>query len=301
MSAALAAGCGNVSMSALDAPPSTTDAPAAADARPPDGPTACDPTHAFGAPVAVQGLVVPGEKLGAPRLSPDELTGYLTGYDGTTWDLYVAHRTSPSGTFDVPTPMTAQNTAAADFDADVSADGLRLWFGSSRSGPVQIWVATRPSTLADFGTPGLATGVNTGSGYDGQPFETADGQELWFSSSRSPSVGGQDLWVATWSGSGFADPVHMDALSSPAEDWHPALSADRLTVYFESTRGGADSQGGYDMYSAHRATVHDPFSAPTPIAELDTALDEHVTWLSPDNCRLYYTSGDAILVATRLP
>jgi hypothetical protein len=37
--------------------------------------------------------------------------------------------------------------------------------------------------------------------YDGQPFVTADGQELWFSSSRAGGLGAEDIYRAVWTGS----------------------------------------------------------------------------------------------------
>ena len=299
--AALAAGCGNVTMSAADAPPGATDGPGAADARPPDGPTSCDPTHAFGTPVPLQGLVVAGRTLSAPRLSADELTAYVTDYTGSTWDLYVAQRSTPDGAFETPTPMTAENSSAYDYDPAASADGLTLWFASNRSGQNHIYVAGRSSTLTDFGAPGLATGVNSQSDEDVQPFESPDGQELWFTSTRAPNLGLRDLWVATRSGSGFGNPVHADALSSAAEDWGPAITGDGLTIFFQSNRGGAGSKGGFDIYTSHRAHVTDAFPAPTPVDELNTSGDDAVGWISPDDCRLYFSTPGGSFVATRLP
>src|SRR5262249_42316269 len=159
----------------------------------------------------------------------DELTAYVTGFANNTWDLYVAHRASRSSAFERPTPMTAQNSTSFDFDPDISRDELTLWFGSNRFGTGHIWVATRSSTLADFSVPSLASGVNS-SDDDGQPFVTADGAELWFTSTRAPNLGLRDVWVATRSGSSFGNPVHQAQLSSAGNDWMPVLSDDRLTL-----------------------------------------------------------------------
>lgn len=274
----------------------------------PDGPdavasTICDPSKKFGAPVAVEGLLVPNVRLTEMRLSPDELTAYLTGYANGTWDMYMARRTSRTGAFETPTPMTAQNSPMFDFGPAVSADGLTLWFGSNRSGQIRIWVATRPSTLADFGVPGLASGVNSTGDEDGQPFVTVDGAEMWFSSTRAPNPNPptRDIWVATWSGSVFANPVHVVQLSSAGQDWMPLLSDDRLTLYFMSDRGGPGTKGAFDIFTSHRATVNAPFPPPTLVDELNTAGEDGASWLSPDGCRLYFNNLSGIFVATRQP
>ncbi len=287
--AAPAAGCGSVDASGPDAPAAID---AGLDAAP-----SCAWDAPFTAMVPVQGLEIAGWTSGGVRLSPDERTAYFTGYDGTTWDLYQASRAAPAGAFSTPVALGALNSASPDYDAAVSADGLRLWFGSERSGAGRIWVATRASPTAAFGAPAPADTVNDPAGGDGQPFETADGAELWFTSVRAPNLGQADLWVATWDGARFTSPRHPDGLSTAGANWAPMLSFDRLTLYFVDNVGAND----FDIYRTHRATIDAPFAPPVRVAELNTTASDFANWLSPDNCRLYVTSGTGNFVATRTP
>src|SRR5262249_29629090 len=148
-----------------------------------------------------------------------------------------------------------------------------------------LYVATRSSTLAEFGPPGLVAMANAADVMvsDGQPFETADGTELWFTSTRQPTLGLSDIWRAVRTGAAFAPPVMEAALGSAADDLFPVRSAARLTIYFASNRSPAGAKGGYDIWTSHRSSVNDGFPAPTPVAELDTADDEFTGWLSSDN------------------
>jgi len=287
------AACGYPPLPPIGAPPDAT----------------CDPASAFSAPMPVMGLEATGLTPQAPRLSSDELTIYFAGNPaGQDAQLYAAVRTSRTAPFGMPVALPAENTGKT-FDPDVSRDGLTLWFASLRipNEGQHLYVATRPSTLAEFGPPGLVAmiGAPDVTVSDGQPFEAPDGTELWFTSTRQPTLGGSDIWRVVRTGAGFASPVMEAALSSSAEDWFPVLSLDRLTIYFASNRSTAGAKGGYDIWTSHRSSVNDGFPAPTSVAELDTADDEYSGWLSSDNCRLYgrrdHAGAIEIFVATRQP
>jgi hypothetical protein len=285
-----AVGCGGVT-SSTDAQLSPTDAP-----------RMCDPIAKFGPPMPIAGLdMVDG---GTARLSADELTIYFSGNPA---DLWVAHRSVLTEAFGTPTLITAQNSSSPDFDPAVSSDGLTLWFGSSRvaNEGIHLYVATRTSTLAEFGAPGLVATVN-GTDVkqsDSQPFVTRDSAELWFTSTRVGGLGGYDIWHTTWKGNVFTAPAIVPELNSLSDDWLPTLSADRLTVYFTSTRAATGTTGGFDIWTSHRSTVNDGFPAPMLVDELNTAGTDFATWLSADNCRIYGTSNGGgpyrLFVATR--
>jgi hypothetical protein len=277
-------------------------------ASPQDAPSSCDPAAAFGTPVPLR-LDAMGLVLEVPRLSSDELTIYLAGSTaGSDRSLYAATRASLTDPFGALSPLTAQNTGSA-VDPAVSADGLTLWFASFRvaNEGEHLYIATRSTTLADFGPPGLVSTVNAAdvTVLDGQPFETADTAELWFTSSRAPNLGKFDIWRALRAAAGFSAPIMEAALSSASEDWFPVLSADRLTIYLSSNRAATSSAGGFEIWASHRATVTGGFAAPALVGELNSAGDEYAGWLSPDNCRLYgrrdLGGTTTIFVATRSP
>lgn len=263
----------------------------------------CNPTAKFGTPMPIPGLAtIDGATV---RLSADELTIYFSN----SADLLVAHRSAVTEAFGTPTLITAQNSSSSDFDPAVSSDGLTLWFESNRvaNEGFHLYVATRASTLAEFGAPGLAATVNAmdTKQSDAQPFVTVRDNELWFTSTRAGGLGDYDIWHAMQRGGGFATPVIAPELNSSADDYLPMLSADGLTVYLTSTRAAAGTKGGFDVWTSHRSAVNDGFPVPTLVDEINTAGTDYATWLSADNCRMYGASNAGgpyrMFVATRQP
>jgi hypothetical protein len=149
--------------------------------------------------------------------------------------------------------------------------------------------------LAAFGTPELASGVNT-TGNNAQAFLATDKSELLFTSDRT---GQWDIFHAAATSSTFANPTPFSALNSDKSDWLPRLSTDGLTIYLSSDRAGG--AGGFDVLCARRTTVNDGFPTPTPVFELNTTGDDFVSWISADNCRVYGQSKGILSFATRMP
>ena len=107
-----------------------------------------------------------------------------------------------------------------------------------------------------------------------------------------------DLWVATRKDDGepFDAPVPLDELNTPWGEYDPNISADGLTILFDSARSG-----NVRMYVATRTTRDDPFEEPERLGgELD-----NLYWdanLSADGLKLYFTDGRKptdLVVATR--
>jgi len=274
--------------------------------------TICDPGATFDAPAPVAGLNT-ADVEGVPRLTPDELELYFyfyaSGNDGGTADpnLHRAQRTSVDQPFGAAIALPRVNTTAAEYDPSVSSDGLTLFFESNRVAGegYHLYMSTRLSHAAEFETPAELANVNSASvtDTDEEPFVTADRQELWFASNRAGGLGNVDIYRAEWNGASFGNVVGVTSLSTSASDYYPTLSADKLTIYLSSTRPGG--QGGYDIWTAHRSTTNDGFPPPKLVAELNSSGVEYVGWLSPDNCRIYFSSDRAgtfdIYVASRHP
>src|SRR5262245_57362956 len=61
--------------------------------------------------------------------------------------------------------------------------------------------------------------------------------------------------------SDWSSPVNLGpTINSDANDQHPAISADGLSLYITSDRPGGS--GDFDLYVAHRTSVDDPWGAP---------------------------------------
>jgi WD40 repeat protein len=162
-----------------------------------------------------------------------------------------------------------------------------------------------------FGEPSnLGPEVNSGVD-DALPAISADGLECYFMSVRPGGQGGLDLWVTTrataddpWSpAENIAAPIN-----SASDEGAPTLSADGLSLYFSSDRGGG--HGNFDLYVTTRPDRSSNWGGPVNLgAPVNTSADQWASSLSADGLELYfcdwhvyqpggYGSGD-IWVSTR--
>jgi hypothetical protein len=111
----------------------------------------------------------------------------------------------------------------------------RLYFSrSSATVPGDLFVS-RGRAGRGFGPATPVSGLNDPAANDIQPNVRRDGRELVFSSNRTGTLGGQDVWVATrasvhrpWSA-----PVNLgSAVNTPAAETRPSLSWSAKTLYF---------------------------------------------------------------------
>jgi Tol biopolymer transport system component len=112
-----------------------------------------------------------------------------------------------------------------------------------------MWVTTREAVGGAWSKPAnLGPPVNSSS-YDDQPFVTADGLTLFFSSMRSGGSGHTDLWVTTrpTTEDDWVTPINLGpVVNSSSGEESPGISADGSTLFFNSTR--PDGLGGYDIW-----------------------------------------------------
>ncbi len=131
----------------------------------------------------------------SPRWSPDGKTFYFDSSrgGGNNRDLFRADATGAG--FGAPTAITELNTAAIEAGPVLSPDELTIYFLSTRAPTTDgdIYVATRVSKAAPFGTPKQVPNVN-GPALDGPARLSSDGCALYMSSTRN---GGRfDAFVA---------------------------------------------------------------------------------------------------------
>lgn len=250
----------------------------------------CSATAAFGRPTALAALNTPNSDEQA-TLSADELTLYFSRDDGNgNYDIYQATRASKTATFGAATAVPGVNTTAAqEREPRVTADGLTM-YATARAIPVtsskfHVVFATRATADASFG-PLQSVPVVNGTTNDSDPFITADGRVLYFSSDRS---GNYALYRSVKNGSAFSAPelVMGTNLDSTSDDITPVLSEDELTLYLASARLGG--KGMVDVFLATRATAQDPFGLPVAVTELNSSDPDIPSWLSADGCELYFT------------
>jgi len=233
-------------------------------------------------------------------LTADELTAIfasdrtdLGGPGG--YDLYRATRTARTADFGAPTLMASLNSAQTDRKPVLSPDGLTLFFSSSRpladgaTTSNNIYVATRPNALSDFGAPGTLAGANS-SASDLVNSITADGKVLYLDSGSGSS---RDIYTRELASS--AAPVAVSGVNSADDEGFGVISADSLTLYFGSNRPvpnqpDAGIMDPWNIWVAHRTSPTGTFGTPSPVAELNTLSLDIPSWMSADGCTIYLTS-----------
>ncbi len=224
-------------------------------------------------------------------------------------NAYVAKADFTFGTVTNLGPVV--NSSAFDGGLIISADGLELYFTSNRpggSGNFDIWVATR-ETIQDPWSEPVNLGPTVNSSYwDCNNGISADGLSLYIFSNRPGGSGALDIWVTTRSSISepWGEPVNLGpTVNSSADDGGPYISADGLSLFFESNRSGG--YGGNDIYVSTRATIDDDWEQPVNLGPtVNSSVWDWFPSLSADGLSLFFTSvrsggsgGDDIWVATR--
>lgn len=283
-------GCGGVNHQAP--PDAVADSSAPPDGPPPDTAPAprCDPTKPFGAPAPIPNINSNVRDQGAELI--DDLT-IIFGSDrppGT--GLYVATRATPTSPFGTPAPLTAINATGQATGPTLTADGLTLYYALATAQDAGDIYVTHRNSRADAFVPGTRVASVNSTSTDLDPFISADGSTLYFDSAQGGTA--LHLYVAIRQASGaFATPQALTAFNTSAVDGHPVLSPDGLTLYWSSTRADGGVKGGTDIWRATRTSTAGDFANPAPVAELNSAMNESPSWVSPDNCMVLLQSDRA--------
>jgi hypothetical protein len=145
-----------------------------------------------------------------------------------------------------------------------------------------------------FGEPiNLGPNVNTASGDGGNGLSiSADGLSIYFDSDRSGGYGGDDLWVATRAtkNDDWIESVNLGSVvNSSSRDNSPSISADGLSLYFNSNRSGAI--GNMDLWVSTRETTTDNWGAPSNLGPVvNSSSDDYMSHISVDGLSLYFSS-----------
>jgi hypothetical protein len=242
----------------------------------------CATSQPFGTPEPLTTLNTTAHEAG-PRLTPDELTLiYLCGDDAS---LCIAQRATRSDDFELVLLGVEQDAGVGW----LSDDGLVTFFESDVTG--QLSFAQRSSTEEPFP---LASALTLDG--MGDPFVVGGQDGHLYLSDSYPG----DLFVSKLTAWEPDAPQLVPGASTTARDVRPVLTPDELTLYFGSTEGGSD----LDVWVRERQSREDEFGPAVNVAGLNGPDAEFPGWISPDNCRLYFDSGDVVrdlYVAERTP
>ncbi len=135
---------------------------------------------------------------------------------------------------------------------------------------------------------------------DEDPTFTGDLLELCFMSTRD---GTKDIWTSHRAAANepWGPPVRVAELSSPRDDWAPAISPDGLAIWFSTDRDAGHAQ----LWRASRATRAVAWGAPLAVPELASGAVDTGPTVDAAERTLYFASDRAgggkfdIYVSTR--
>ena len=186
---------------------------------------------------------------GGPSLSasglelyfPSDRPGALGGPGDQ--DIYVSRRSSSGSSWGpperVPPPVSS---AFFDITPSISIDGLDLYFASNRPGPFSppwpdLWVSHRASVNDEWGEAvNLGSGVNTPL-FEGSISVSPDQRSAYFAGGYTPSTS-FDIFLSSRNSTRepFGPRVKVMApINSDGHDFGPALTPDRLAMFFTSS------------------------------------------------------------------
>ncbi len=212
------------------------------------------------------------------------------------FDIWVATRKATDQDWSAPVNLgPIMNTVYEEFDSNISADGLSLFFASDHpggSGDFDLWVARRNTTDADWDIP-VVLGPIVNSQYDDDgPSISADGLSLYFSSNRPGIYGETDLWVTTRTtvNGVWGEPVNLGpTVNSLLWEARPSISADGLTLFFGSNQ--LDGSVFCDLYMATRKTTQGAWGTPVKLGpSVNSPDDEDWPRISADGRTLLFES-----------
>jgi hypothetical protein len=289
--AVVSAGCGRIGFDPLVA---RSDGAELDGASPADA-TVCQTFSAWSTPQEIAETTVAGMEEFGGQITPDGLTLYFDRH-GAGSEILVTRRPDRASAFGTPQSLQL-GTSTGDCCATLTPDELELYF-ERNTGTVCIYRSTRGTTAQPWSTPmqvaPLCASANEGA------YLTPDGLSLYYST----DVGGTDLgslMVTTRASSAatFTTAGSMvNGITATPTKGYPALSADQLSIYFES---GASR----DLYEASRPSIGAPFGTPMQIPGINSTSTEQDVSITADGLELYFASSRAnaserhLYVATR--
>ena len=185
----------------------------------------------------------------------------------------------------------------------ISRDGLELYFKNTEADQcTNIWVMGRSSTKEEWREPVRLDPPVNSEWLAAAPCISSDGLELYFSDvyysgpclSNPSGYGGGDLWVSirTSKDDPWGVPENLGpAVNSAATENAPSLSADGLSLYFQSWRPNG-GHGYYDLYVSTRAGKSDLWGPAENVGlPVNTGKHEATPFISPDGLSLFFSAG----------
>jgi len=234
---------------------------------------------------------------GPGAVSPDGLELYIGSGRSPDTDnnngIWLSTRRTVEDSWGVPVRLPAPlNTSKNDWAECMSADGMEL-YGESGFNEGDIWVATRATKDEPWSNLTYLPSPINSSSADWIGSISADGLELYLSSTRPGGYGDHDLYVSKRKtvNDAWDSPVNLGPLVNSSDwDYNPLILPDGLTLYFGSWRAGG--YGEADIWVTKRATREDQWGVPVNLgSDINTNAYDDIPKLSYDASLLYICSS----------
>lgn len=145
------------------------------------------------------------------------------------------------------------NTRGNEGTGSISSDARVLVFTScdykESLGSCDLYITYRDGNT--WSTPKNLTEVNSSS-WESHPSLSADGQRLYFTSTRPGGEGGHDIWCAELDANGkWKEPFNLGfPINTPLDEMSPFIHANGTTLFFASN--GHPGLGNFDIFSAEK-------------------------------------------------
>jgi hypothetical protein len=237
------------------------------------------PLGPFSEPRAIPALSDPAALDADPTMPDDarELYFVSTRAPSAGVDIWVSRRDSVDDDWGPPDPVPELNSADADQDPEISADGLTLYLTSNRAvagakGGFDLFISRRDTRDGDWSMPELVPELNSADS-DMAAVTNEAGTAMVFHRSIA---GALDLYVSERESPAddWDMPIRLTGIDTDeAQEADPWLSADGRTLYFNSNRTGGS--GDSDIYKTTRlSTATVLFAVPDELAEVNTEFHE---------------------------
>jgi len=158
--------------------------------------------------------------------------------------------------------------------------------------PTSCGAPPPPSPVGRYRTPVAVSALNS-TGQDYQP--TLDDSQLnvWFSSNRAGTLGGQDIFSSsrTSIAGAWNAPSNVSSLNTASNEFYPSVSGDGLTMFLSTDRPGGF--GSDDLWVATRPNTASPWGAATNVTALNSATVEDDPTVATDGLEILFTSDRA--------
>jgi len=194
------------------------------------------------------------------------------------------------------------NSSYGECGVCISANGLEFYFMSDRPGGYggfDLWVMKRPTIEGDWGDP-MNLGSPANSQYSSwEPSISSDGLSLYFSDGHTPQFGNQlpgrlhpdgNIWMITRETihNTWGAPVNIGPAVNSQHAVHPSISADGLSLYFQSHRPG--------RLGSHCDSISDSFGNPVFLKNVNSNDGEWMPHISVDGRTLFFSRSGATVL-----